>query len=148
MRTWKQLAVASAVVLIPLIASSAQGQAPTYRIERVASGLRQPVYVTQAPGDPANIIYYMTRVTSGGGNAQSGTHGSIWRYNMDTRLATEVLNLSHRNLTLDLGPQGFTFHPDFNTPDTPGYQKIYVSSAATGQFPGISALTASLRVTF
>jgi hypothetical protein len=132
MRTWKQLAVASAILAIPLIPPSAHGQAPSYRVERIASGLRQPVYVTQAPGDPANVIYYMTRVTTGGANAGNGTHGSIYRYNMDTRVSTEILNLSHRNLTLDLGPQGFTFHPDFNTPGTPGHQKMYVSSAATG----------------
>ncbi|MCA9239857.1 MAG: PQQ-dependent sugar dehydrogenase, partial [Planctomycetales bacterium] len=108
----------------------AEGQ--SYRVERVASGLQQPVYMDQAPGDPSNIIYYMTRVTSGGGNAGNGTHGSLWRYDMNTRQSTEVLNLSHRNLTLDLGPQGFAFHPDFNNPGTDGFQKIYVSSAATG----------------
>jgi hypothetical protein len=132
MRSWQQLAVASALVVVALIAPRAGGQTPTYRLERVASGLRQPVYMDQAPGDPANIIYYMTRVTTGGGNAQAGTHGSIWRYDMDTRVSTEVLNLSHRNLTLDLGPQGFAFHPDFNTVGAPGYQKLYVSSAVTG----------------
>jgi hypothetical protein len=131
MRTWHQFAV-SAIVVAASVIPSARGQTPTYRIERIASGLRQPVYVDQAPGDPANILYYMTRVTTGGAGAGSGTHGSLWRYDMDTRVSTEVLNLSHRNLTLDLGPQGFAFHPDFNTPGAPGYQKIYVSSAATG----------------
>jgi hypothetical protein len=131
MRTW-QLAAVSAFVVAAHISSSTRGQTPTYRIERVASGLRQPVYMSQAPGDPANIIYYMSRVTTGGANAGSGTHGSLWRYDMDSRVSTEVLNLSHRNLTLDLGPQGFTFHPDFNTPGSAGHQKIYVSSAATG----------------
>jgi hypothetical protein len=132
MRTWQTLAVVPAIVVAMFIIPSARGQTPTYRLERIASGLRQPVYMAQAPGDPANIIYYMTRVTTGGANAGSGTHGSLWRYDMESRLSTEVLNLSHRNLTLDLGPQGFTFHPDFNTPGAPGYQKIYVSSAATG----------------
>jgi hypothetical protein len=132
MRSWPQHVVATVLVAAALITPSASGQTPTYRLERVASGLRQPVSMTQAPGDPANIIYYMSRVTTGGANAGNGTHGSIYRYDMDTGQSTEILNLSHRNLTLDLGPQGFTFHPDFNIPGQPGYQKIYVSSAATG----------------
>lgn len=132
MRSWQQLALAAVVVAVVSRTPSAPGQTPTYRLERVASGLRQPVYVDQAPGDPANIIYYMSRVTTGGAGGGTGTHGSLWRYDMDTRLSTEVLDLSHRNLTLDLGPQGFAFHPDFNTPGAPGYQKFYISSAVTG----------------
>ena len=128
MHSLRQLVLAI-VVLSPAVL---RAQTPSYRLERVASGLQQPLYLDQAPGDPSNIIYYMTRVTSGGANAGSGTHGSLWRYDMDTRQSTEVLNLSHRNLTLDLGPQGFAFHPDFNNQGTDGYQKIYVSSAATG----------------
>jgi hypothetical protein len=132
MRTWHNVVVAAALAATVLIVPSARGQALSYRLERIASGLRQPVYMDQAPGDPANIIYYMTRTTTGGGGASDGTHGSLYRYNMDTRVATEVMNLSHRNLTLDLGPQGFAFHPDFNTPGAPGYQKLYVSSATTG----------------
>ena len=35
-----------------------------YRIERIASGLNQPTYVTQAPGDPANIIYFAERTSN------------------------------------------------------------------------------------
>ncbi|MAT72264.1 MAG: hypothetical protein CMJ58_22385 [Planctomycetaceae bacterium] len=132
MRFCRHVVLALLAVAPVMLAVRAAGQTPTYRVERIASGLRQPVYMDQAPGDPANIIYYMTRTTTGGANAGSGTHGSLWRYDMDTRAATEVLNLSHRDLTLDLGPQGFAFHPDFNNPGTDGYQKIYVSSAATG----------------
>ncbi|TWT85323.1 hypothetical protein Pla123a_01300 [Posidoniimonas polymericola] len=118
--------------LCGLSAAIHAASAQSYRVERVASGLQQPLYVDQAPGDPDNIIYYMTRVTTGGVNAGSGTHGSLWRYDMDTQASTEVLNLSHRDLTLDLGPQGLAFHPDFNNPGTDGFQKVYVSSAATG----------------
>jgi hypothetical protein len=126
------LGILAALAALVALDRAALGQTPSYRLERIASGLSQPVYMSQAPGDPANIIYYMTRVTTGGGGASSGTHGSLWRYDMSTRQSTEVLNLSHRNLTLDLGPQGFTFHPDFNEPTQPGYQKVFVSSAATG----------------
>ncbi|TWT36820.1 hypothetical protein KOR34_17650 [Posidoniimonas corsicana] len=130
MRYRYRLALLLAVGGVCWAGQRAAGQ--SYRVERVASGLQQPVYMDQAPGDPSNIIYYMTRTTMGGANAGNGTHGSLWRYDMNTRAATEVLNLSHRSLTLDLGPQGFAFHPDFNNPGTDGYQKIYVSSAATG----------------
>jgi hypothetical protein len=130
MRSWQQLAVASALVVVGLIAPRAWGQTPTYRLERVASGLRQPVYMTQAPGDPANVIYYMSRVTTGGANAGNGTHGSIYRYDMDTGQSTEILNLSHRNLTLDLGPQGFTFHPDFKRSTSPRLRRAVRSTSS------------------
>src|SRR5687768_1429954 len=38
--------------------------AQDYRIERIASGLNQPTYITQAPGDPANILYFTERTSN------------------------------------------------------------------------------------
>jgi hypothetical protein len=38
--------------------------AQDYRVERIASGLNQPTYVTQAPGDPANVLYFTERTTN------------------------------------------------------------------------------------
>ena len=32
--------------------------AQLYRVERIASGLNQPSYLTQAQNDPANIVYF------------------------------------------------------------------------------------------
>jgi len=112
----------AAISLIALLETLAAAQ--SYRLERIASGLAQPTYLAQAPGDPGNILYYSTRVTTG------NTMGSIWRYDTDTRVSTEVMNLDHRGVTLDLGLLGFAFHPDFNTPGAPGYQKLYVSTAS------------------
>jgi hypothetical protein len=99
--------------------------------------LAQPTFVTQAPGDPANIIYYSTRITAangtGGGFGTVNAMGGIFRYDMNTRTSTQVMNLAHRQLTGDEGLAGFAFSPDFNTPGAPGYQKLYVSSS---QFNG------------
>lgn len=105
-----------------------------YRIERIASGLDQPTYVTQAPGDPSNIIYYAERITatpgSGGGFGTINDMGGIFRYDMNTRSSTLVMSLEHRQLTGDEGLAGFAFSPDFNTPGAAGYQKLYVSSSS------------------
>ena len=107
--------------------------AVNYRLERVASGLAQPTFVTQAPGDPANIIYYATRITAangaGGGFGTVNNMGGIFRYDMSTRTSTKVMDLSYRQLTGDEGLVGVAFSPDFNTPGAPGYQKLYVSSS-------------------
>jgi len=116
------------------IATTTVVQAQGYRIERVASGLDQPTYVTQAPGDPANIIYYSERITAeagtGGGFGTLNNMGGIFRYDMTTRTSTLVMSLEHRQLLGDEGLAGFTFSPDFNTPGAPGYQKMYVSSSS------------------
>jgi hypothetical protein len=104
-----------------------------YRGERIASDLAQPTFVSQAPGDPANIIYYATRITAadgaGGGFGAVTNMGGIFRYDMHTRMSTQVMNLSYRQLTGGEGLVGFAFSPDFNTPGAPGYQKLYVSSS-------------------
>jgi len=104
-----------------------------YRLERIASGLAQPTFVTQAPGDPANIIYYATRITAadgtGGGFSSVKSMGGIFRYDMNSRASTKIMDLSYRSLVGDEGLVGFAFSPDFNTPGAPGYQKLYVSSS-------------------
>jgi hypothetical protein len=106
--------------------------AVNYRVERIASGLAQPTFVSQAPGDPENIIYYSTRITAangtGGGFSAVKQMGGIFRYDLNTRTSTKVMDLAHRPLVGDEGLVGFAFSPDFNTPGAPGYQKLYVSS--------------------
>jgi glucose/arabinose dehydrogenase len=103
-------------------------QALDYRIERIASGLNQPTYVTQAPGDPPNIIYFTERTsnTIAGFNAVNQM-GKIYRYDMNTRTKTLVLDLSSRSVTQDDGLTAIAFSPDFQTNG-----KFYVSSAAAG----------------
>ena len=104
--------------------------AQDYRIERIASGLNQPTYVTQAPGDPANILYFTERTSNTiGGFGPVNDMGKVWRYDVDTRAKTLVLDLSTRDVINDDGLQTIAFSPDFNTPGAPTYRKMYVASA-------------------
>src|SRR5436190_14525496 len=66
-----------------------------YRIVRIASGLNQPTYLTQAPGDPANILYYSERTANTlAGFGAVNQMGRIWRYDTDTGQKTLVVDLS------------------------------------------------------
>jgi hypothetical protein len=89
--------------------------------------------MAQAPGDPSNIIYYSTRIAAssgtGGGFGTINNMGGIWRYDMNTGVSTQIMNLNYRQLTGDEGLVGFAFSPDFNTPGAPGYEKMYVTSS-------------------
>lgn len=105
-------------------------KARNYRIERIASGLNQPTYVTQAPDDAANILYFTERTRDANpGFGATNVMGRVWRYDVDTRTKTLVLDLSNRSVTQDTGLQTIAFHPDFNAVGSPGYGKMYVSSA-------------------
>jgi len=117
------------------VLSASNGLAVDYAVERIASGLAQPDYVAQAPGDPPGVIYYSTRCmsTDVGGFGNTNHMGSIWRYDINTRAPpTEIMNLNYRTFSGDEGLVGFAFSPDFNTPGAPGYQKLYVSSSQAG----------------
>src|SRR5688572_18689593 len=120
------------IVCTPLVlAAPAFGQ--TYRIERIASNLNQPTYVTQAPGDPANILYYTERTFAAlPGFGADNDMGRVWRYDVNTRTRTMVLDLSARNVINDTGLQTIAFSPDFNNPAGAGFRKMYVSSAERG----------------
>ncbi|HEX6963435.1 MAG TPA: PQQ-dependent sugar dehydrogenase, partial [Lacipirellula sp.] len=84
-------------------------------------------------GDPANILYFTERTsdTVGGFNVINEM-GKVWRYDATTRTKTLVLDLSSRDVTQDTGLQTIAFSPDFNTPSSPTYQKLYVSTSAMG----------------
>ena len=128
MRFHIKVTVAVGLFLSTLTAIPALAQG--YRIERIASGLNQPTYVTQAPNDPANIIYFTERTRSANpGFGAANTMGRVWRYDTKTRTRTQVLDLSQYFVTNDTGLQTIAFHPEFNTPETPGYGKLYVSHA-------------------
>jgi hypothetical protein len=58
--------------------------------------------------------------------------GKVWRYDVNTRAKTAVLDLSSRLVTEDAGLQTIAFGPDFNTPGAATYHKMYVSSAEPG----------------
>src|SRR5215475_11148352 len=101
-----------------------------YHLERITPVLNQPTYITQAPGDPTNILYYTTRISSAisGFNAIN-TMGKVWRYDLNTRTSTAVLDLSARQVYNDTGLQTIAFHPAFNQVGSNGYGKFYLTSA-------------------
>jgi glucose/arabinose dehydrogenase len=109
--------------------------ASDYRVERVASNLNQPNYLTQAPGDPTNVVYTIERVTPPAENnyqihgfSKVNHMGRISRYDQTTRTSTVVLDLYDRKVFQDDGLQSVAFHPDFQTNG-----KMYVvSSTYTG----------------
>lgn len=131
MRFRPDFVVVSAFLLSAAIAAAADAQ--SYRIERIAAGLNQPSFVTQAPGDPANILYFTERTsnTIGGFNVVNQM-GKVWRYDVDTRTKQLVLDLSNRQVINDTGLHTIVFHPDFNNLGTTGYQKMYVTLSERG----------------
>lgn len=124
------LSGASALIAVALWQSPAFAD---YHLERVTPVLNQPTYLTQAPGDPTNILYYTTRISSAVSGFNSvNTMGKVWRYDLNTRASTPVLHLSSRNVVNDDGLQTIAFHPDFTNTSAAGYGKLYVSSAQQG----------------
>src|SRR4051812_43638239 len=79
-------ATAAAAAAAMFLNASAASAGVHYRLERVASGLAQPTFLTQAPGDPSNIVYYSTRITAatgaGGGFGTVNSMGGIFRYDL------------------------------------------------------------------
>src|SRR5262245_44612025 len=107
----KAVPLAIGTVAITLNCASAQN----FKIERVAAGLNQPTYVTQAPGDPKNILYFTERTRdANAGFGAANVMGRVWRYDLNTRSKTMVLDLSQYFVTNDTGLQTIAFHPDFN----------------------------------
>ena len=78
-----------------------------FTVDRVATGLNQPTYVTQAPGDDRNL-YVVQRLGTG------GTLGDIQRYDPVTQTSSLFLNIGG-NAVQDGGLQAMTFHPDYQT---------------------------------
>jgi glucose/arabinose dehydrogenase len=121
------------VLTSALVAPTSPTLAQDFRLERIASGLNQPTFVTQAPGDDPNVLYYIERTVSP--NATFGANsamGKVSRYDVATRTATTVLDLSARSLTQDGGLLGIAFHPDFSASGSAGFGKFYTSTAQSG----------------
>jgi glucose/arabinose dehydrogenase len=121
----------SPFILAACIAAAAHAQ--NYRIERIASGLSQPTYVTQAPDDPANILYFTERTSNTiAGFGAINDMGKVWRYDVATRAQELVLDLSDREVTNDTGLHNIAFHPDFNNTGTAGHGKMFVTLSERG----------------
>jgi hypothetical protein len=119
-------------VAAALFLSATTGRSPAvdYHLERITPVLNQPTFITQAPGDPTNILYYTTRIAGNGSGFNAfNPMGTVWRYDLNTRTSTAILRLPSRTVVNDDGLQTIAFHPDFNNPGSNGYGKMYVSSA-------------------
>src|SRR5215471_17508005 len=122
-------------VTLFLIFSAAINRLPAvdYHLERITPVLNQPTFLTQAPGDPTNILYYTTRIAgNSSGFGSVNPMGTVWRYDTTTRSSTAILRLASRNVFNDDGLQAIAFHPDFNSPGSNGYGKMYVSCSMQG----------------
>ena len=92
----------SALILVGCL--SAHAVRADVRLERIATGLTSPTFVTQAPGDN-NSLYVLQR------------NFTVLKYDLATRTSSTVLNLSGSRFTQtgDSGAVGLAFSPDFAT---------------------------------
>ena len=98
--------VATALLLPACMLTSGRARAG-YIVQRVAAGLNQPTYVTQAPGDDTSL-YIVQRQGAG------ATIGDIQKYNPITHTSSTFIDLGG-SLIQDGGVYGLAFHPDFQT---------------------------------
>jgi len=83
-----------------------------FRVERVASGLDLPLFVTQAPGDPDAI--YVVEEQTNDFNDGNGS-GQIIRVDLNTGAQTSFLRIQDIYEPLEGGLHALAFHPDFQT---------------------------------
>ncbi|MBA3482896.1 MAG: PQQ-dependent sugar dehydrogenase, partial [Pirellulales bacterium] len=79
-----------------------------YRVERVASGLNQPMFVAQAPGDSSSLYIVERQGPSGGA-------GRILKRDLSSATNDVFLDFAGNNFTGDGGVLSMAFHPDFQT---------------------------------
>jgi hypothetical protein len=101
-------------------------------LERVATGLSAPMFVTHAPGDPNRLFI-----------AQRG--GAIRIVNLNTGVLqpTPFLSMSGIDTEGEGGFLGLAFHPNYSNVGMPGFGKFYVSITTDGA-PLTSRIRASL----
>jgi hypothetical protein len=78
-----------------------------YTVERITSGLNQPMYMTQAPGDNTSL-YIVERAEAG------NQLGRIRNFNLQTQALTTFLDVSG-SIVSDGGLLSATFHPEFQS---------------------------------
>ena len=108
------------VVGLSVIAAAAPAPAAIQGLQRVASGLSNPMFVTHAPGDASRLFI-----------AQRGGAIRILDLNTGSLLPTPFLST-----TVDTagegGLLGMAFHPNYNKPGQPGFGKFYLNVTTTG----------------
>ena len=85
---------------------------PAFRVERVASGLDLPLFVTQAPGDPG-AIYVVEEQTNDFNDGNDS--GQITRVDLNTGAQTSFLRIQNVFPNTEGGLRSLAFHPDFET---------------------------------
>jgi glucose/arabinose dehydrogenase len=92
-----------------------------FHVERVASGLNQPMFVAQAPGDPSSL-YIVERQDPGGG----GAAGRILKRDLASQ-SNEVFLDFAGTFHGDGGAISMAFHPEFETNG-----KFYTATSLNG----------------
>ena len=114
-----------------LLSTTASSQAAILGLERVASGLSAPIFVTHAPGDTSRLFI----VERGSPPESTGAAASIRIFNLNTGLLERGTFLT---TTVDNrgegGLLGMAFHPDYFNAGTPGFGKFYVNATTTAPF--------------
>jgi glucose/arabinose dehydrogenase len=98
-------------------------------LERVASGLSSPIFVTHAPGDTSRLFI-----------AQRGGQIRILDLNTGMLQATPFLSMSGIDTEGEGGFLGLAFHPNYFEEGMTGFRKFYVSITTDG-----SPLTSRIR---
>lgn len=98
-------------------------------LQRVASGLNSPIFVTHAPGDRDRLFI-----------AQRGGAIRILDLNTGVLQATPFLSMTGIDTTGEGGFLGLAIHPNYNNVGLTGYGKFYVNVTTTG-----SPLTTRIR---
>jgi glucose/arabinose dehydrogenase len=119
------------IALCWLLSTAASSQAAILGLERVASGLSAPIFVTHAPGDASRLF-----IVERGSPAESASAlASIRILNLNTGqldrgtfLTTTVDNRGEG------GFLGMAFHPDYFNSGTPGFGKFYVNVTTASPF--------------
>ncbi len=104
--TFRKGMIALACAAVPCAVHSPAARA-AFTVDTVATGLNQPTYVTQAPGDDTNL-YVVQRVGT------NSTLGDIAKVNPATGAKSTFLNIGG-NAVQDGGVQAMTFHPNYQT---------------------------------
>jgi len=102
-------------------------------LQRVASGLAEPIYVTHAPGDRDRLFI----VENGSPDGTDGATALVKILNINTGIieAIPFLTIPGVNTSGEGGVLGMAFHPDYFSTDVnnPGRGKFYINLTASDE---------------
>ena len=112
----------TALATLTLLSSATPTRADIAGLQRVASGLANPIYVTHAPADASRLFI-----------AQRGGSIRILDLTTGTLQATPFLTTTV-DTSGEGGLLGLAFHPDYNNPAQTGFGKFYVNVTTGSPF--------------